>query len=60
VFLLRQMLGRVDAITAGITALDARIEKQIAPFAAAVAKLDECSGSAWPPRTPSSPRSAWI
>jgi transposase len=43
-FLLAQMLGRVDAITASITALDARIEEQIAPFAAAVAKLDEVPG----------------
>jgi transposase len=29
--LLAQMLGRVDAITAGIAALDTRIERQIAP-----------------------------
>jgi transposase len=43
-FLLRQMLGRVDAITADITALDARIEEQIAPFAAAVTRLDEVPG----------------
>ena len=43
-FLLRQMLGRVDALTADIAALDARIEEQIAPFAAAVAKLDEIPG----------------
>jgi transposase len=43
-FLLTQMLGRVDAITADITALDTRIEEQIAPFAAAVANLDEVPG----------------
>jgi transposase len=43
-FLLAQMLGRVDAITADITALDARIEEQIAPFAAAVSRLDEVPG----------------
>jgi transposase len=43
-FLLAQMLGRVDAITADIAALDARIEQQIAPFAAAVATLDEVPG----------------
>jgi len=43
-FLLTQMLGRVDAITADITALDARIEEQITPFAAAVAKLDQVPG----------------
>jgi hypothetical protein len=43
-FLLAQMLGRVDAITADIAALDARIEEQITPFAAAVRKLDEVPG----------------
>jgi transposase len=43
-FLLAQMLGRVDAITADIAALDVRIEEQIAPFAAAVSRLDEVPG----------------
>jgi transposase len=43
-FLLRQMLDRVDAITAGIAALDARIAEEIAPFTAAVGKLDEVPG----------------
>jgi transposase len=43
-FLLAQMLARVDAITADIAALDARIEEQIAPFAAAVRQLDEVTG----------------
>jgi transposase len=43
-FLLAQMLGRVDAITADIAALDARIEQQIAPFAAAVRQIDEVPG----------------
>jgi len=43
-FLLGRMLARVDAITADIAALDARIEEQIAPFAAAVRKLDEVTG----------------
>jgi transposase len=43
-FLLTQMPGRVDAITAGIAALDARIEQDIAPFAQAVAQLDEVPG----------------
>jgi transposase len=43
-FLLTQMLGRVDAITADIAALDARIEQDIAPFAQAVAQLDEVPG----------------
>jgi transposase len=43
-FLLAQMLGRADAITADIAALDARIEQQVAPFAATVARLDEIPG----------------
>jgi transposase len=43
-FLLRQMLARVDAITADIAALDARIAEEIAPFTAAVGKLDEVPG----------------
>jgi transposase len=43
-FLLGKMLARVDAITSDIADLDARIEEQIVPFAAAVAKLDEVPG----------------
>jgi len=43
-FLLSRMLARVDAITGDIAALDGRIEEQIAPFAAAVRKLDEVPG----------------
>jgi transposase len=43
-FLLAQMLARVDAITADTAALDARIEEEIAPFAAAVRQLDEVTG----------------
>jgi transposase len=43
-FLLARMLARVDAITADIAALDARIEAGIAPFATAVAKVDEVPG----------------
>jgi transposase len=42
--LLARMLARVDAITADIAALDARIEAGIAPFATAVAKVDEVPG----------------
>ena len=38
------MLARVDAIDADIAALDARIEQMIAPFAAAVQRLDEIPG----------------
>jgi transposase len=43
-FLLRQMLARVDAISAGIAALGSRIEAEMGPFAAAVQKLDEVPG----------------
>jgi transposase len=43
-FLLGKMLTRVDAIAADIAALDARIEEEIAPFTAAVRKLDEVPG----------------
>jgi transposase len=38
------MLDNVDRLTAQITALDATIEKVIAPFAAQVAQLDEVTG----------------
>jgi transposase len=43
-FLLARMMARVDAISADITDLDTRIEAQIAPFAAVVARLDEIPG----------------
>jgi len=43
-FLLTQMLHRVDAITADIATVQDRIEVQIAPFAQAVARLDEIPG----------------
>jgi transposase len=43
-FLLAQMLRRVDAITADVAAVQARIDVQIAPFAQAVARLDEIPG----------------
>jgi transposase len=43
-FLLRTMLGRVDAITADIATLDERIAEQAAPLAGAVARLDEIPG----------------
>ena len=39
-----RMLARVDAIDADIKALDAKIEELIAPFAAAVDRLDEVDG----------------
>ena len=38
------MLRRIDALAADIAALDARIGELIAPFAAAVAQLDEVTG----------------
>ena len=43
-FLLATMLSRVDAISADIAALDARIAEQAAPFADLVARLDEIPG----------------
>jgi transposase len=43
-FLLGRMLARVDAITGDIADLEARIEQEIVPFAAAVRKLDEVPG----------------
>ena len=43
-FLLGRMLARVDAIDSDIAALDERIGEMIAPFAAAVARLDEIPG----------------
>jgi transposase len=47
-FLLRRMLTRIDALTTDIAELDARIEEQIAPFAEAMARLDQIPGSAPP------------
>ena len=43
-FLLAKMLGRVDALDADIAELDDRIEEMVAPFAEAVARLDEIPG----------------
>ncbi len=43
-FLLTQMLTRIDALGADITGLDTRIQAEIAPFAEAVARLDEIPG----------------
>jgi len=43
-FLLATMLSRVDAISAGIAALDTRIAAQAAPPADTVARLDEIPG----------------
>jgi transposase len=43
-FLLTKMLARIDAIAADITEVETRIEEQIAPFAAAVARLDTIPG----------------
>jgi transposase len=43
-FLLAKMLARIDALDADITDVEAQIEAQIAPFAPAVARLDEIPG----------------
>ena len=43
-FLLRTMLARVDGIDADVERVQARIDEQIAPFAAAVTRLDEIPG----------------
>jgi transposase len=43
-FLLASMLERIDQINANVTALEARIEAEIAPFADAVARLDQIPG----------------
>ncbi len=42
--MLTQMLTRIDAISANIAELDAKIESEIAPFAEAVERLDEIPG----------------
>ncbi|MGH3784378.1 MAG: IS110 family transposase [Pseudonocardiaceae bacterium] len=43
-FLLGAMLTRIDALDADIAALEAKIGEMVAPFALAVAKLDEIPG----------------
>lgn len=43
-FLLARMLGRIDALNADIAAIEERIGAQIAPFAAALDRLDEIPG----------------
>jgi len=43
-FLLTKMLARIDALDVDIADLDTKIEDQIAPFADAVARLDEIPG----------------
>ena len=43
-FLLRTMLARIDETSADIAAIETRIEELIAPFAQAVARLDEITG----------------
>jgi len=43
-FLLGKMIARIEAIEADIAEVDARIEAQIAPFAAAAARLTEIPG----------------
>ena len=43
-FLLARMLARIDALSADIEQVEARIEDEIAPFAQTVARLDEIPG----------------
>jgi len=43
-FLLAKMLSRIDALDTDIADVEAQIEAQIAPFAPAVARLDEIPG----------------
>jgi transposase len=43
-FLLARMLARIDAVNADIAAVDAQIGDHLAPFADAVARLDEIPG----------------
>src|SRR5665811_1857544 len=43
-FLLAKMLARIDALNADIADVETQIEAQIAPFAPAVARLDEIPG----------------
>ena len=43
-FLLTKMLARIDQVSADIADLDQRIDTEIAPFAQAVARLDEIPG----------------
>jgi transposase len=43
-YLLRMMLDRIDALTAQVEALTARIDQALAPFAVQVAQLDEIPG----------------
>ena len=43
-FLLRTMLARIDATTTDIAAVEAQIEELVAPFEAAVQRLDEIPG----------------
>ena len=43
-FLLARMLAHIDTLNADITAVEARIEELVTPFAAAVARLDEIPG----------------
>ncbi len=43
-FLLTKMLARIDALSSDVADLDVQIEAEIAPFADAVARLDEIPG----------------
>ena len=43
-FLLARMLGRIDQASADIAELEAKIDQEVAPFAAAADRLDEITG----------------
>jgi transposase len=43
-FLLARMLGRIDQASADIAELDRKLEEEVAPFQAAVDRLDEITG----------------
>jgi transposase len=43
-FLLHTMLGRIDQASADIAELEAKIDQEVAPFAAAADRLDEITG----------------
>ncbi len=58
-WLLKMMLGRIDALTAQVEELTGRIDEAMAPFARQVAQLDDIPGVGPSPRRTSSPRSAW-
>jgi transposase len=57
--ILRMMLDNIDGLSVQIAALDAKIEKAIAPFAAQLEQLDQSPRSVPPPGRSGSPILAW-